>query len=123
MYLPKNLFIVFFIFLSQYAFGQDPYYYILDKSKGLPSNSVYDIFQDKKGYIWFATDEGLCKYNGTTFRTYFSDEQTSRAGSCIAEDKYGRIWYSNFDGYLYYVQNGKLRALKNKNPIGYFKYG
>ncbi|WP_293301796.1 histidine kinase [Pedobacter sp. UBA4863] len=123
MYLPKNLFTVLLIFLGQYAFGQDPYYYIIDKSKGLPSNSVYDIFQDKKGYIWFATDEGLCRYNGTTFKTYFSDEQTSRAGSCIGEDKYGRIWYSNFDGYLYYVQNGKLRALKNKNPIGYFKYG
>jgi len=108
---------------AQWCYGQDPYYYHIDKSKGLPSNSVYDIFQDSTGYMWFATDEGLCRYNGTTFKTYYSAQQTSRSGSCIQQDKYGRIWYSNFDGYLYYVANGELRALKNQKPKGYFRYG
>lgn len=108
---------------AQLALGQNPYYYVIDKSKGLPSNSVYDIFQDRVGYMWFATDEGLCRYNGTTFKSYFSEQQTSRAGSCISQDKYGRIWYSNFDGYLYYVKDGKLHALSNKKPKGYFRYG
>ena len=108
---------------AQWCYGQDPYYYHIDKSKGLPSNSVYDIFQDRTGYMWFATDEGLCRYNGTTFKTYYSLQQTSRSGSCIQQDKYGRIWYSNFDGYLYYVVNGKLMALQNQKPKGYFRYG
>lgn len=106
----------------QLLFGQNPYYYVIDKSKGLPSNSVYDIFQDKKGYMWFATDEGISRYNGSSFKTFYGDEQTSKAGSCINEDNYGRIWYSNFDGYLYYVQKGNLKAFNNADPLGYFKF-
>lgn len=104
------------------ACGQDPYYYSIDESKGLPSNSVYDIFQDKTGYMWFATNDGLCRYNGTAFKSYSSEEQTSKAGSGIDEDRYGRIWYSNFDGYLYYVANGRLNSLKQDKPTGYLKY-
>ncbi|WAC40293.1 sensor histidine kinase [Pedobacter sp. SL55] len=104
-------------------YAQDPYHYFVDRSSGLPSNSVYDIFQDKVGFMWFATDEGLCSYDGAKFTTYYSDQQTSRSGSCISQDQYGRIWYSNFDGYLYYLSNGKLKALGNPKPRGYFKYG
>lgn len=116
-------FIFFCIFFVHGSFGQDPYHYLIDKTCGLPSNSVYDIFQDKTGYIWFATDEGLCRYDGTKYTSFSGDTQTSKAGSCIAQDRLGRIWYSNFDGYLYYIEAGKLNALYNKKPRGYFKYG
>jgi hypothetical protein len=34
---------------------------------GLPSNYVYHCAQDKDGYLWFATDNGICKYDGTRF--------------------------------------------------------
>jgi ligand-binding sensor domain-containing protein/anti-sigma regulatory factor (Ser/Thr protein kinase) len=94
------------------AFGQEPYYTVINKAKGLPSNSVYEIFQDSHGFIWIAGDEGLTRYDGYEFKTYKSARQTSRAGNGIAEDKYGRIWYKNFDGYLYYVENDTLKALE-----------
>ncbi len=111
------------LFLAQLAYGQVPYHYWIDQSRGLPSNSVYDIFQDKKGFMWFATNDGICRYDGNKFISYFSYQQPSRAGSCIAEDKFGRIWYSNFDGYLYYIKNGVLGALKQRIPRGYYHYG
>ncbi|WP_461487207.1 two-component regulator propeller domain-containing protein, partial [Pedobacter sp.] len=119
----KKILAIFFLLVGQLAVAQDPYYYLIDKSKGLPSNSVYDVFQDKIGYMWFATDEGICRYDGAKFVTYYSEQQTSRAGSCISQDKYGRIWYSNFDGYLYYIEQGKLKPLRNIKPRGYFRYG
>ncbi|MDQ8005740.1 MAG: histidine kinase [Pedobacter sp.] len=118
----KKTVLLLLVFACKYVAGQDPYYYTIDKSKGLPSNSVYDIYQDKKGFMWFATDDGLNRYDGAKYSSYYSDGQTSRAGSKIEEDKYGRIWYSNFDGYLYYVQQGKLHKLNQAKPIGFFSY-
>jgi hypothetical protein len=103
--------------------AQDPFYRLIGKSEGLPSNSVYDVFQDSKGFIWCSHDEGLSKYDGFSFKTYSSKEQTSKAGSYIREDKFGRIWYSNFDGFLYYVENETLKELKMSKPFGYTRYG
>lgn len=90
------------------ALAQDPYYTFINKASGLPSNSVYDLFQDSKGFIWIAGEDGLTRYDGFEFRTYTSAGQTSRAGNSIAEDKLGRIWYRNFDGQIYYEQADSL---------------
>lgn len=105
------------------GFCQSPYFLTIDKTSGLPSNSVYDIFQDSKGFMWFANGNGLSRYDGNKFKTFTSDEQTSKSGSCIAEDIYGRIWYANFDGYLYYVEKNVLKALKQPTSLGYFRFG
>ncbi len=37
---------------------------------GLPHNQVSGIAQTPEGYLWFATWEGLVRYNGQEFRTY-----------------------------------------------------
>ena len=113
--------LLFFLYLV--CEGQNPYYQTIDTSSGLPSNSVYDVFQDSKGFMWFATGKGICRYDGSTFKTYSSDEQTSKSGSCLAEDSFGRIWYANFDGYLYYVEKGVLKALPQPTSLGYFRFG
>ncbi len=113
--------LLFFLYLI--CEGQNPYYQSIDTSSGLPSNSVYDVFQDSKGFMWFATGKGICRYDGSTFKTFTSDEQTSKSGSCLAEDSFGRIWYANFDGYLYYVEKGVLKALPQPTSLGYFRFG
>ena len=114
---------VFFSFCVIICLAQDPYAIIIDKAKGLPSNEVYYILQDTKGFIWFATGEGLCRYDGFEFKTYSNILQTSKSGSEIHEDKYGRIWYENFDGYLYYVENDSLKYFRQNIPIGYLPFG
>lgn len=102
--------------------GQDPYYVPINKANGLPSNTVYYIYQDSKGFIWVAHDEGLSRYDGYEFKNYGSDLQNPKAGTDIKEDKFGRIWYSNFDGYLFYVENGVMRPLKQHAALGYLRY-
>lgn len=72
--------------------------------------------------IWLATNDGICSYDGFQFKSYYNDEQTSKAGSNIIEDSFGRIWYCNFDGNIYYVEKGKLHILDVKKPIGYHKF-
>ncbi len=101
------------------AFAQMPYSIWLNQTNGLPSNSVYDVMQDSKGFIWFATDAGLFRYDGHEYQAYYSNEQTSLSGSSIREDSKGRIWYENFDGYLYYVENDSLHSLSQNKPIAY----
>jgi two-component sensor histidine kinase len=112
-----QLFVVFF------ANAQEPFYTVIDKSKGLPSNSVYCIAQDKKGFIWVTHNEGISSFDGLNFTNYSSLQQSSKAGSYINEDKYGRIWYSNFDGYIFYIEADSLKALPMREPFGYTRYG
>jgi len=111
------------LLLNQVLLAQDPYAIVISRSNGLPSNSAYQIFQDSRGFIWVTSNEGLSRFDGYKFRTYTSKEQSSIAGTEIHEDKYGRIWYQNFDGFLYYVAQDTLRKLEQNEPIGYFHYG
>lgn len=102
--------------------AQDPNYVCIDKTKGLPSNTVYDLLQDSAGFVWMVTQEGLCRYDGYRFVSYHNRKQTSMAGSHLSQDVFGRIWYENFDGYLYYVENDSLKALNAQQPIGFSNY-
>jgi len=115
------IFILLFTILP--VWSQNPFYQIIDKSDGLPANSVFDIYQDRQGFMWFATGKGICRYDGLAFKKFLNNSETSMAGSCISEDNFGRIWYVNFDGYLQYVENGVLKSLKQPTSLGYFKYG
>jgi signal transduction histidine kinase/ligand-binding sensor domain-containing protein/DNA-binding response OmpR family regulator len=62
----------------------------------LPSNSVYRIFQDSEGLLWFGTIDGLCRYDGSqllTFRTDISHPNllTDNFITCFAEDSRGHL--------------------------------
>lgn len=43
--------------------------------QGLSNNYVVSIAEDKHGFLWFATEEGLNKFDGTRFTTYLKDNQ------------------------------------------------
>ncbi|MFA9214050.1 MAG: two-component regulator propeller domain-containing protein [Candidatus Methylacidiphilales bacterium] len=103
--------------------AQQPYYTVLNDTKGLPSNNVYSLLQDKKGYVWIASQEGISRFDGFNFKTYKNPKQTSAAGSNLKEDGLGRIWYQNFDGYCYYIENDSLHTLNQNKPIGFFAFG
>lgn len=73
---------------------------ILDQ---LPSNSVYRVFQDKEGYMWFGTQDGLCRYDGYRMKTFRSDLNNPNLLSSnqifsISEDFNGNIWIATDEG-------------------------
>lgn len=117
------LFVLVCLLIYTFAGAQQPYAIQINDKNGLPSNAVYNLLQDKRGFLWISSDEGLCRFDGTQFVTYKSDEQTSISGSNIVEDVYGRIWYQNFDGYCYYVENDTLHQLNQNKPTGYYPIG
>jgi ligand-binding sensor domain-containing protein len=118
----RILFLLLFFFSSGLC-AQEPYALHLNKNKGLPSAVVYNVFQDSKGFIWMATNNGLTRYDGFEYLTYKSATQSSTPGSCIREDRYGRIWYENFDGFLHYVENDSLKGVKKATSYFYIPYG
>ena len=72
-------------------------------NNGLSQNSVHFILQDRLGFIWIGTKDGLNRFDGTSFKTFrFSPEGVLRDNIFyhILEDKNGRIWLST-DGGIY----------------------
>lgn len=46
---------------------------------GLPHDLCYQIIQDKQGYVWLGTDNGLAKFNGTAFYNYNRNQGLSNS--------------------------------------------
>ena len=84
---------LFLVFWATFINAQNIFYDQLNTESGLPSSTVFDIFQDSKRFIWLATEEGLIKYNGVDFKTYSHPDLHSKSGSNIKEDVLGRVWY------------------------------
>ncbi|TCD01403.1 hybrid sensor histidine kinase/response regulator [Pedobacter psychroterrae] len=68
-----------------------------NNGQGLSQNSVYSIFKDKTGLLWFATQDGLNKYNGykiTAYKHRVDHKYTlpSNFITTLAEDKNGDLW-------------------------------
>ena len=72
--------------------AQQPFTRQISRANGLPSNKVYSINQDKKGYIWLGTEQGLVKYDGNSFQTYTHPGMNGIAVSDVQQDATGRIW-------------------------------
>ncbi len=70
----------------------------LSTEDGLSHNTVLSIYQDKEGFMWFGTEDGLNKFNGYTFQSYKADpkdpKNTLRYNYVysIYEDSKGRFW-------------------------------
>ena len=56
--------------LLQLRAADDLLYRTMTMDDGLPSNTVRNIVQDKYGFVWFGTDNGLCRFDGTTVTPY-----------------------------------------------------
>ncbi len=89
--------------------AQSPVFRHYTTDDGLPSSEVYYIIQDKKGYIWFATDMGVSRFDGYHFENF--DIQKGLPSNTIFEmfeDYKGRIWFSSFSGELSYYYNDTI---------------
>ncbi len=66
---------------------------------GLPSNVIMDILQDSKGYMWFATQNGISRFDGYNFKNFsIQDGLPSIYIYCLFEDSKGNIWVGTEDG-------------------------
>ena len=102
--------------------------------EGLSHSTIFGINQDKEGNLWFATYDGLNKYDGYNFTVY--RHQYKKANSianditrCIVVDDDNRIWIGTRDGLslynhrndefynFYYNRKGQNVSIMNIVPI------
>lgn len=86
-------------YAHSYCMAQEPHirfqrFFIRD---GLSQNTITCILQDRRGFMWFGTPDGLNRYDGYSFKVYQQDarDPDSLAGkdiSCLLEDDLGIIW-------------------------------
>lgn len=75
----------------------------IDSRSGLSHNSVFSILQDRQGYLWFGTHDGLNRYDGYEFVVYRHQpgDSTSLSGnniSAMVQDSTGALWIGSRDG-------------------------
>ena len=69
----------------------------LSLEQGLSQSTVMDVLQDRRGYVWLATEDGLNRYDGYSFRVYRHDptDAASLPSSFVwdvEEDATGDLW-------------------------------
>jgi len=98
------------IFNCFYASAQTQPIYELTEENGLPSNTIYQVLQDKKGFIWYGTDNGLFVFNGYEYLpikgTGINDTEILKLG----ENSQGQIWFLNNSNQLFYVENFQAKV-------------
>jgi len=75
----------------------------LSLDEGLSQVGVMDVLQDRRGYIWLATEDGLNRYDGTSFKVYRHDaaDLETLPDSFIwdaEEDTSGSVWVATRGG-------------------------
>lgn len=98
----------------------NPYYFRhYGNEEGLSNNTVFSCLQDSKGFVWFATKEGLNRFDGIRFKTFFhqpndSTSLISNIGSTLEEDNDGNIWIGTNKGICYYSpEKGEFKQIND----------
>ncbi|WP_041566847.1 sensor histidine kinase [Nonlabens dokdonensis] len=90
------------------AIAQEPVRIKVTEQNGLPSNEVYSIEEDSKGFVWIASNKGLVRYDGTTSKTYDHPEKVGLSVFELFVDEKDRVWCMNLTGQIFYAQGDDL---------------
>ncbi|GAB2839409.1 hybrid sensor histidine kinase/response regulator transcription factor [Ferruginibacter profundus] len=97
-----------------------PDYETISTAQGLSQGMIFDILQDKEGFIWVATKNGLNRYDGYSFKVFSNDPYNVHSLSSntlvkLSEDSKGRLWigtedaginvYDKKSGFFFRIQN------------------
>lgn len=93
-------------------------YQHLSVEDGLPSSEVYDVLQDDDGFMWFATDRGIARYDGYEFDVFNTENGLlDNVVFHLQKDSAGRIWFDSYSGQICYYENGKIIPYKYNHII------
>ena len=92
---------------SMAALKVDYKFQFLTANEGLPQNTVDYILKDKRGFMWFGTWNGLCRYDGYSFVTYRKESTPTGLPDnfvqTLCEDNKGDIWVGTRNGLAHFL--------------------
>lgn len=114
----RSIFLLFVLFTALHTEIKAERYYYFDHvttTDGLPSNTIYCTLQDRAGFIWIGTRDGLSRYDGNNFRNMRDMVKGENIGGnvfTLCEDAEGQIWFSTPSGVnIFDPISGELRYL------------
>ncbi len=100
---PRRLLIIYVLLRTVFAFGQGPINFeYISEEDGLSHRWVLDIEQDDAGILWFATYDGLNRYDGTDIKVFRHSDNDSTSISTntillLTKDSDGDLWAYGLD--------------------------
>jgi ligand-binding sensor domain-containing protein len=116
----KIFLMIFLFFCVNISFSQSfPFQHYTNK-EGLCNSNVYYMLQNKKGYMWFATNNGLSRFDGFTFQNYsYSDGLNSNNLTGIVEGSDSTIYIGTFNKGINTLKNGIFSDYTTKDTETY----
>lgn len=112
--LMRSLLVYGMLLLSAFASGQAMRFSHLDQKQGLSQNTAMCFLQDREGFIWVGTQDGLNRYDGYGFKVFrmVAGDTNSLCDNfilCLSEDAEGNIWIGTRNGIcIYRKESGKF---------------
>ncbi len=99
-------FLLFLCCCSIRAQAREHSFYHFTVKEGLAGDNVYCIRQDKDGFLWIATETGVSRFDGATFKNFtVKDGLPGNDVNSMHQDQKGRLWMAPFArGFCYYYQ-------------------
>ena len=112
----KNYYLIYILLLLNILIGQTEYlrFNHLTNADGLSESTVFDIYQDKDGFIWFATDNGLDRYDGLKFHHY---KHNPKNDNSLLSDRVQTIFKDNNKNLWIGGQNTGLSKYNDQDGI------
>ena len=109
---------VLLLFLFSYTSAQEYSYKHYDTRDGLAGATVHAIAQDADGFMWFATETGLSRFDGTRFKNYtHADGLPSNEIFSFFIDSENRLWITSFAPGICYYWHGKIYNQQNDKVL------
>jgi len=95
-----------------YARSQDLSWIRYTLKDGLPGPIVYHALQDANGFMWFATNQGVSRFDGKTFKN-FSQKDGLPDDDILGlyRDRYDNIWFISFHGIASVLCDGVIHSI------------
>ena len=100
--------------------GQSYNYIQYTTRDGLGGSTVYDMCQDMDGFIWFATNNGLTRFDGKNFKNFtVKDGLPDNEILKVYPDSLGRVWIASFKSEVCYYEKGKIYNKTKAKELDY----
>ena len=92
----------------------------LDTTNGLPSNYIISLAQDPQGFVWMATDNGLCRYDGYFVEVFRHSDEGNNA--LLLSNKLRELRQNPYNGLLFIRLQGELFSCYDTNRRRFIDY-